>query len=80
MTRGSLHRLVRVRQLAASGKAADLRRRGDLTRGDVSRATGIPVSTLRRWELGERTPTGPAALRYEAFLSDLERILAGQAS
>lgn len=76
-TRSTL-RLVRVRELAASGQAAAVRQRCGLTRGEVSRATGIPVSTLRRWEIGERVPTGDGALRYEAFLRELEQFAGSQ--
>lgn len=64
-------RIARVRQLASSGEAARIREGADLTRGDVARDIGVSVHTVRRWELGERAPTGVAALRYEALLASL---------
>lgn len=72
-------RLARVRGWAASGEALAIRERSGLTRGDICRSVGAPVTTVRRWELGERMPTGEAALRYEALLSSLQQLLVDEA-
>lgn len=67
-------RLARVRQLVASGAALSIRQRSRLGRGDIAREIGSTVTTVRRWETGERVPTGDAALRYEALLQDLDKL------
>lgn len=48
---------------------AELRRSMGLTQTDLAGLIGVPVSTLRNWEQGRRTPRGPAL----ALLTAVER-------
>jgi len=63
--------LARVRQWCANGDAERLRRSARLTRGEVARSCSVSVSTLFKWEAGERRPTGLGAIRYLAVLEAL---------
>jgi putative transcriptional regulator len=38
----------------------DIRKKTGLTQAEFSKAFDIPVSTLRKWEQGNRIPRGPA--------------------
>jgi putative transcriptional regulator len=46
-----------------------IRKRRGLSQPDFAKSIGVPVSTLRNWEQGHRSPTGPA----RALLALLER-------
>ena len=37
-----------------------IRKRTGLSQPDFAKSIGVPVATLRNWEQGHRTPTGPA--------------------
>ena len=56
---------------AISARAIRLRTPGDigLTQQSFANAIGVPVKTLRNWELQRRQPTGPARV----LLSLIER-------
>jgi len=64
-------KLAEIRKRCATGEAAQTRIEARLTRGDLAREIGISRSALRRWELGERLPTGDAAIRYLDTIEDL---------
>jgi len=66
-------RLAEIRRLAASGEAKAIRERADLSLREVAGAVGVSPSGLFRWENGERTPRGDAAVRYAKFLRQLVR-------
>lgn len=66
-------RLARIRERAASGEARTIRERHRLSTTDVARAAGTTHTTIVRWELGKRRPTGPAALRWGELLDALEK-------
>jgi transcriptional regulator with XRE-family HTH domain len=65
--------LVRVRKLAASGRARSIRLAAGLSLYDIAGAIGSTASTVQRWELGDRRAYGDAALRWCALLDALER-------
>lgn len=73
-------RLARVRTLAVTGQAEQIRVTAKLSKGDAARAVGVEPTTIGRWERGLRTPTGGAALRYEALLDRLARQLSDGSS
>lgn len=64
--------LARVRRLAESGRAAEIRAAARLSLYDIADAIGSNASTVQRWESGERRPHGEQALRYAALLDALE--------
>jgi len=66
--------LLRARRCAADGSGRLLREAAHLSLRDVARAADINLSTLHRWETGERRPHGDAAIRYGRLLADLEQI------
>jgi transcriptional regulator with XRE-family HTH domain len=76
MNADELVRLTRVRALAASGTARAIRIAAGLSLPLVAEAVGCGVSTIWRWEHGQRVPRGEPALRYGALLDDL--VAAGQ--
>ena len=64
--------IANLRERCRSGAARALRRSADLSLQDVSNATGLGVSTLWRWETGDRRPLAtPNALRYAELLEAL---------
>jgi DNA-binding transcriptional regulator YiaG len=66
-------RLAHARQLVTSGAARRIRRAADLSLAEVSRAVGVDLSTVGRWERRERVPRGAAALRYAELLHRLQK-------
>lgn len=71
MTIDELVEISEVRTVIRSGKARRIRLRAGLSLGEVAQAVGVGVSTVCRWEMGERAPRGPAALRYGEVLEGL---------
>lgn len=65
--------LADVRALVRTGAARDLRKRADLSLGDVARAVGVSPTTVLRWERAEAVPTGAAAVQYALLLGRLRR-------
>jgi len=63
--------LARLRTWTASGRARTIRESARLSRGDVARSIGVNETTVARWELGLRSPTGAAAVRYLELLNAL---------
>lgn len=63
--------LARLRAWTANGKARGIREAARLSRGDVARSLGVNETTVARWELGLRSPTGAAAVRYLELLDAL---------
>jgi DNA-binding transcriptional regulator YiaG len=64
--------LAHARQLVASGAARRIRRAADLSLAEVSRAIGVDLSTVGRWERRERVPRGAAAIKYARLLHRLQ--------
>jgi hypothetical protein len=67
-----LVRLARARDLAASGRAAQLQERAQLSDRLVGDATRVSHVTVGRWRRGERRPSGPGALRWLRLFERLE--------
>jgi DNA-binding transcriptional regulator YiaG len=70
----NLIEVSRIRKLAGSGLAKEIRVRAGISQSEVAEALGFDRSTVHRWEFGERSPRGAAALRYGELL---EGLLAG---
>jgi len=66
-------RLARVKAMAASGQAREVRLRCRLSLRDVALAVGVDASTVGRWEGGSRIPRGDAAWRYADLIDRLDR-------
>jgi hypothetical protein len=64
--------LARARDLARSGLGRLIRVSAELTLVDVGSAVGIAPSTVWRWERGDRTPHGEAALKWAALMFELQ--------
>lgn len=72
MKADQLVRLARVRELAASGGARMIRVGAGVSLREAAAAIDVPVTTLWRWETGERAPRATAAaLRYADLLETL---------
>ena len=65
--------LARVRELAESGRAREIRLAARLSLYDIAGAIGSNASSVQRWEAGLRRPYGEQALRWLALLDALER-------
>jgi DNA-binding transcriptional regulator YiaG len=68
-----LEQLARVRELAASGRARELRLAARLSQTEIADACGVAPSLVSRWESGRRRPRGRAAHIYVAILDAAER-------
>lgn len=66
-----------MRRLAASGEARRIRLTAGLSLSEMAAAAnGVSVATVYRWETGERSPRGDAAIAYGRTLARLQRELA----
>lgn len=74
MTETRLIRLAEVRQAAKNGVARRVRLDHEISVAEMSSVVGVAPSTISRWETGERTPRGDAALRWADALDALDRI------
>ena len=70
----SATRLTKVRRLVESGGARMIREAAGLSLREMAAAIDAHVTTIWKWERGERRPHGALALRY----LDLLETLAGQ--
>lgn len=70
-----LQLVARARHLTATGEARTIRETRKMSLSEVARACGVAVSTVMRWENGERQPRGEAGARYASVLSLLARPL-----
>ena len=64
-------KLSKVRSLTDSGAARSIRLAARLSLQEVAEAVGAHVTTVYRWEVGQRRPHGDAAVRYGEFLLEL---------
>lgn len=74
MTTSTLERLAKVRLLASNGEARRRRVAANLSPGDIAREIDAAESTVRRWEEGQRRPSGEKALVYLKVLDRLDAI------
>jgi len=65
--------LAQLRADVASGRARAIRERARLTQAETGRAVRVSPGAISLWELGRRVPRGRAALRYAAFLWELDK-------
>ncbi|MBV8980396.1 MAG: helix-turn-helix transcriptional regulator [Acidimicrobiia bacterium] len=68
--------LVRVRQLARSGRAREIREAANLSYRELAGAINVDPSTLLRWEAGQTRPRGEVALQWLRVLEELEAAVA----
>jgi DNA-binding transcriptional regulator YiaG len=66
-----LARISWVRSLAQSGVAKSIRKAAGISIPELSRAVPCSVSTLWRWEEGQRRPSGKLAIAYAQALDAL---------
>jgi len=66
-----LQRLVRVRQLAASGEARRIRQSANVSLNEIAEEVGVSLGAVWKWETGNARPTGQSALRYLRLLERL---------
>ncbi len=71
MARTNLIQLANAREACRNGTARLLRLNAGLSLPEVSREVGASLSTVWRWENGERVPRGAAAVRYARLLEEL---------
>lgn len=64
-------RIARVRHLAASGQAHQIRLDARLSRPELAASVGVTDQSIMGWELGRRVPSGPHALVYLDLLDAL---------
>jgi DNA-binding transcriptional regulator YiaG len=76
MTLAELERLATVRRLCTSGDARDIRQRADLSLREIAEASQVHLSTIHKWETGQRAPRGKAALRYLTTIELVARVAA----
>lgn len=79
-TNTRLIRLARVRHLAQTGEARRIRAAAGLSQGEIADFVDVRPSTVSRWETGQRTPTGPAALLWLSLLEDLDEAITGRSA
>lgn len=66
-----LELLVRVRQLASSGEARQLRLAARLSQSEVADVCGTAPSVISRWERNQQRPRGRAAQLYATLIIGL---------
>jgi DNA-binding transcriptional regulator YiaG len=65
--------LAEAVRLSRTGEGRSIREAAGVPQTAVGAAVGVKASTVHRWESGERTPTGDAAVQWVRLL----RLLAG---
>ena len=73
MTPKDLLLVAQARRHASTGTGRALREKSGLSLRETATALDVSVAGLWRWENGERTPRGDAAVRWARFLADLAR-------
>ena len=71
MSTDQIVELGRLRLLLDMDTARSIRQTHKLSLAEVAASIGVSPSTLHRWEAGQRTPRGQAALRYAELLARL---------
>lgn len=67
--------LAVVRAMCSSGRARTIRQRAGLSQAEMARPCGVGAPAILKWENGERSPTGEAAIAYGRLLVELEKAL-----
>lgn len=71
LTIGDLRTLSEVRVLARSGAARSIRLAAGLSLTELGAVVGVTGPAIYRWETGDRSPRGVAAIRYAEVLRGL---------
>ncbi len=71
MTHEQLVEIAKVRALARSGAARSIRLAAGLSLSETAAPIHVSPTTVYRWEVGQRSPRGEAALRYADLLRSL---------
>lgn len=71
MTALEVVRLAEVRRLTRSGEALRIRLATGRSLQEIGSAVGVTPVTVWRWERGQRSPRGPAAIAYCELLRQL---------
>jgi DNA-binding transcriptional regulator YiaG len=64
--------LATLRAWCQSGEAARIRERASLSQHEIAAAALTSQGNVSRWERGEASPHGSAAIRYLAILTLIE--------
>jgi transcriptional regulator with XRE-family HTH domain len=72
-TAASVVDLARVRDLVRTGVARSIRVAAGISLSELAREIGVSPAAVCRWEANQRTPRGPAAVRYGEALDALMR-------
>ncbi len=78
MTAAQLRALSRARALAESGQARLIREGARVSLSELARSIRVDVSTLSRWERGERVPRSLRALEWAKAVEGLEAEMAAR--
>lgn len=76
MTSQELAELARVRRQCKSGAAKAIRLSAGVSIVEVSSVTGAALSTVWRWENGQRAPHGAVGLAYSRLIDELAGVRA----
>ena len=66
--------IAKARAMARNGDAQAIRERNHLTMTEIAREMNVSISTIMRWENGERSPRGDAALRFGRLMHKLDKV------
>jgi putative transcriptional regulator len=67
---------TRETKVAASRSfVAETRRKAGLTQAEFAKATGASLGTVRKWERGERTPSGAAGMLVRIMARDPKLVI-----
>src|SRR3954469_11317788 len=67
--------LADAKWLSSSGEGREIRQAAGLSLSNVAGPTGVDTTTVWRWERGECSPRGDAAVRWARLLRLLQRSL-----
>lgn len=73
MTNNDVLMLATARTLANSGDALRTRQEAGLSLREVGDAIGASPTTVWRWERGQRSPRGAAAVEWARLMGQLKR-------
>ena len=68
-------KIMRARDLAASGRAHDVRVAAGVSLAEVAEDVGVTTGCVHGWERGRYLPRGERAVRYADVLAQLERAM-----
>jgi DNA-binding transcriptional regulator YiaG len=74
MTADDTVALAEARVRVANGDLETIRRRTKLSQESIARAVGVSRTSVLRWEMGERVPSGEPAVRLAHLLRELDRV------